>query len=167
MPHPWGEKCIHLAITLNNHPFHTHQRPHSAYHLQNPKDVLQIPPPPPLNAPRRQKNPMPPSHRTPPPKPQRQVLNQHLRPKRRPLPQHDPLRRRRLRITRRPMRDPPRGRQTWRIPTATTGSEGAGAVLDNITAYRSRDCQETVWSVFKKLEDKEEEEEGSFLCVAE
>ena len=34
--------------------------------------------------------------------------------------------------------------------------------LDNITAYRSRDCQETVWSVFKKLEDKEEE--GSF-CV--
>lgn len=34
--------------------------------------------------------------------------------------------------------------------------------LDNITAYRSRDCQEPVWSVLKKLDDKAEE--GGF-CV--
>lgn len=37
--------------------------------------------------------------------------------------------------------------------------------LDNITAYRSRDCQEPVWSVFKKLDDKAEE--GGLLRVAE
>lgn len=34
--------------------------------------------------------------------------------------------------------------------------------LDNIMAYRSRDCQEPVWSVFKRLDDKAEE--GGF-CV--
>lgn len=36
----------------------------------------------------------------------------------------------------------------------------------NITAYRSRDCEEMVWSVVKKLDDNAEEGgRGELFCV--